>query len=240
MTARRLLTVAALLLAGGTAPADFRVVNITEESDIAFFFENGVLSIGLAFDELGEEYAADEVIQYARPGLSRVTVPGSGFDFLGAAGSTAYVLPANRNPNQPYVGFAADEVEAADFAGPLRLQFLSVNGPGDFAVWATDGVTGLPDVFYSTRTGQGPGSVEAVFGGDLHFNYGFSAPGVYGVNVIGTGVLADGTAVSTGPTTLFFGIETVTPVPAPPALGLCLFGGAAAGVARLARRRLGC
>lgn len=239
MTVRQLLTVAVVLLAGGTAPADFRVVNITEESDIAFFYEGGVLSIGLGFDELGEEYAADEVIQYARPGLSRVTVPGSGFDFLGAAGSTAYVLPQVRNPELPYVGFAADEVDPADFAGPLRMQFLSVDGPGDFAVWESDSFGDLPSVFYSTRTGAGPGFIDAVFGGDSHYNYGFTAPGVYGVNVIGTGTLADGTVVSTGPTTLFFGVETITPVPAPPAVGLCLVGGATAGLVRAARRRLG-
>ena len=239
MLTRRLFTLAAVLMTAASAPAGFLTTNATEHSDIAFFYEGGRLSVGVTFEDRTpeEEYAAGEVLHSIDLSSGRVTLP-AGFNFLGATGSTAYVIPQSHNPNLPFVGIGAEELDEADFGGPLHLTFNAVRGPGDFAVWQNDEFGGDPNLFFSTLT-NGVGSIDTAAGGHNHYNFGFTAPGLYEIDVTGTGRLADGTELSSGATTLFFGVGPVAvATPAPPAVLLFAAGTALLGCGGAIRRRL--
>jgi surface-anchored protein len=65
----------------------------------------------------------------------------------------------------------------------IRLQVMDVRGPGAFFVWQTDSF-GQPTVFVNTLQGVRPDDRFFTFpGGHIHYSWGFSAAGVYQVDL---------------------------------------------------------
>jgi surface-anchored protein len=168
------------------------------------------------------------------------------FDFVGVgAGQTYWRLPQSQNPNLLYLGVAAYSVNAADtdsydastesggrVVGTgdwVRLRLDSVTGaggtaaPGFFSVWQS-GDFG-PNVMMSSFSGgiTSDDSLWVVAGGHSHFNWGFTAPGIYEVTVRPSVRRSGSQVESTTPFTFVFNVQGVVPEPGTLPLALLAF-----------------
>ncbi len=160
---------------------------------------------------------------------SRLTRPAGGeWDFLGvAAGEPFWFLPSSERARILWPGFAAEHTDAAALAPweaddprrtaqPVRwiavdlvdLRFTGV-GTGHISVWVTGAFGGAPLVFWSTAEPHPAGNRYLMAAGSHnHMSWGFSAPGVYEIDVRASTVLADGSASESAVQTLVFVVGT--------------------------------
>ncbi|NCC83802.1 MAG: hypothetical protein EOM03_06705 [Clostridia bacterium] len=96
---------------------------------------------------------------------------------LGNSGDWLWILPQSHYEGVPYLGVRAKEVPLDIFQDSINIQLTGVEGPGDFLLWqSTSGI----DMRMDSRDGLSPGdSLEMPAGGHAHYNWGFTAPGVY-------------------------------------------------------------
>lgn len=188
------------------------------------------------------EYDPATTLLYVKPEAASTRPGGSQWDFLGVgAGQTVWVLPQIEDPNLLYGGIASEEMPGDFFdeyfnADPrvnasgrwLAFSVVDVRGPGSFSVWTTDQF-GDPTVWIASADGLGATDVFfGLEGGHDHFNWGFTATGLYEVDFMVSAYL-DGQRIESDPWTVNFGVEAV---PEPTTLGALLVG-----VLAVARRR---
>lgn len=160
-----------------------------EHADIDIVYD-GAWELGWHNDD-GEIEAANA---YALlPDLSKLARPaGSQWDFLGTnAGGDVYIIPQAEVPGIVFLGIATEESDDSLLvpwspggrpAGKwFELKLTSFTGPagGQFSLWQTD-TFGTPSV--SIATSDGVTDADAVYINGLthaHYNFGFTAPGIY-------------------------------------------------------------
>ncbi len=136
--------------------------------------------------------------------LGRRTMPSNtNFSFIGGTpGSTIWIMPQNFSAGQIYLGLAAETMSPGalselelwnpgDARGGannanrwIEVRLLDVRGPGHFSMWFAQSSTNVTR-FMSTFNGGIDASDVAYVngGGHLHYNWGFTAPGLYEVDV---------------------------------------------------------
>lgn len=158
--------------------------------------------------------------------------PNPSFDFIGVGPNETYWrLPQNQNPLILYLGVAAYGVSASTIdsydpavesqgrvsgtAAWVKIRLLRVIGPGHVSIWQS-GVSG-PIVFCASSDGiDANDALWVVAGGHLHFNYGFTAPGLYDVAFQVSVHEPDGNPSTVGPLrtscpkVVHFGVEATT------------------------------
>jgi surface-anchored protein len=121
---------------------------------------------------------------------------GSEWDLIGvAAGEGFWFLPqSNTGPGGAatlgtvFAGVGTEELSALEWSTPISIALQSVAGPGHFSMWL-DGFT--PTFAISSADGiDGTDLLSVAAGGHEHYNWGFSAPGTYGVTVTVSGTHA--------------------------------------------------
>jgi surface-anchored protein len=207
---------AALTMAGPCAARADLILLTREHVDLDIRFEGGALELGLHDEDNDRELAADEGFLFVGP-AARTTQPADPrFNFLGAgAGNPVWVLPQVQNPSLLFFGIGTEEIDDGTFRNDeVTLSLRGVRGPGQFSLWATDAF-GSPVVFLATSDGITPNDLIRVpTSSEVHFNSGFTAPGLYEIDFQASAVLPNGTPVSSEVTTYFFGVEAVVPAPA--------------------------
>jgi surface-anchored protein len=186
----------ALALAGSSRAADLPVLT-TGHTDVGVNYEDDAWDLHVHAEALGLEYEPDGVWLKVMP-TARTTVPSApAYGFLGAAGSSIWVLPAIQRPDLLFLGFGTEELASGIFANnAVTLALKSVEGPGHFIVYQVDAF-GSPIVFYNSRDGLDTNDVRTLLGGGhTHVNWAFTTPGKYRIGFQATGVLA-----ATGETT---------------------------------------
>jgi len=168
---------------------------------------------------------------------SLVRPAGSQWDFLGVpAGERIWYLPATSTTGVPFLGVSAEGLGSStnwQGANPAIL-FAVVGVPQKplptsvVSAWDFGGAGGTLRVLWSTAAEPWTNAMNTFVGSHAHYNIGFSHQGTYQVQLQATGTLADGTVVTSPPTTYTFQV-----VPEPASLALL----AAAGLTGLARRR---
>jgi hypothetical protein len=142
-----------------------------------------------------QEVAASDVLLPVVLASTTTRGFGSQWDFIGVpAGATYWRLPKNQNTDVLYLSIATEELNPADFASLITFSLLSVTGtnggpaPGFFSVWDTgdDG----PEPLMSTFVGTTPNSLSVGVNTHNHFNYGFTAAGLYNVELLVSGTLS--------------------------------------------------
>ena len=173
---------------------------------------------------------------------TKITAPGgSAYDFLGApAGSDVWVLSQNNNTGQPYLGFGTEELDDDDWSTGIDYTLISVAGPGEFSMWMSPPF-GDPIVYWATSDGivDGDGSYTDVYTqaalAHSHANWGFTAEGVYNVQMQVSGTLANGTTLVSSDVETFTFLVGSSTVPEPGTIAL--FASGAAVMLGLWRRR---
>ncbi|WP_447002005.1 choice-of-anchor M domain-containing protein [Saccharothrix isguenensis] len=129
---------------------------------------------------------------------SKSTVPsGSAYSFLGAPGSTFWVLPQNSASGILWPGFDTSGVPTgALLNNSLTVKLVSVTGPADFSVYTT-GFGGSVSVWFDSGNGL-PDNRTLAINSHAHANWAFEAAGTYTVTFEVTATTATGTAITTG------------------------------------------
>ena len=199
-----------------------------------------------------EEYDSNTVLLQAVPLTLTSRPAGSQFDFIGvAAGSPFYWLPQTQFGDPVLdLGTAAEDLTSSQFGAwdpdgagyngvnkavgrwvKFTLQGVTgLNGGaalGTISAWSGDnngtGTPGLSQKLFSTLDGlDATDAIIIGVGGHVHYNWGMSAPGYYRTTWIAESRLADGTTITSLPTSVTF-LAGAQPVPEPAplaALGL--------------------
>lgn len=202
--------------------------------DIGVEYEDGELHLHVHLGEgspaivngvevYDEEYEPGEIAIQV-PNSARVVL-GSSVAYLGAAaGSSIWLLPSSGTAStaigSPFLGWATEELDAADWTGNLTFSLVSAvspSGNGNFAAWQTDAFGDLQVLAMSTAVGGALGISQAP-GNHDHYNVGFTEPGMWEVTIQVSGVHAQEGAIS-GTETFRFNV-----VPEPSVALLGIFG----------------
>jgi hypothetical protein len=147
--------------------------------ELHFHFENDVSKAGGGVIPAGEY--APNAVQVFVPGPSIARPAGAQWDFIGAPTDQVWFLPATTDPNKPYLGWGLEELDSADWNGPLTWSLTSVvSAPsgGNFSLWKEE--LGSPTSFMSTVNGiTSADSFQQAAGTHEHFFLGFTQEGIY-------------------------------------------------------------
>lgn len=236
-----------------TASVSHADIYIGGHADLGVGFEAGNLHLHLHAEAplnlfgggiapAGEYQPGDLDIGVPGPSISRPAT--AAWNFLAAnAGDPVWFLPQGTDPNKPFLGIGTEDLTDPGWTTPLTWQFNSIatvsGGPSSFALFQVD-TFGNPVVFASSLIPTGTSnSWSQSAGGHDHFNFGFTAEGVYDVNFTisgtnsGAGAIAAGVYSDTANFRFVVG-SAITAVPEPS--GLLLVGVALGGLV-LRRRR---
>jgi surface-anchored protein len=165
------------------------------------------------------DYAPDKTLHYVHPGARANRPAGAQWDFIGVpAGQPIYILPQAQDPGLMFLGIATEETPSGTFAAysetdprvssaPIpwvTTRVTAVRGPGQFAVWQS-GTFGTPIVWVSSADGLGPtDKLLNLEGGHVHYNWAFTAPGFYEIDLQASAVLSATGQVSQSPVHTFY------------------------------------
>jgi surface-anchored protein len=251
----------ALLSAGwlmaGLSPAQAGPVLLPPNHfDLEIGYKGGKWELGYFDEDTGTSYPAKGSLALAPPSSVQTVPPGPAFGFLGAPPSSpVWVLPQVRQPGVIWLGFATEELKSGTFApyfesDPrvnavgewIRISLVDARGPGQFSLWQTSPF-GVPTDWMSTAEG-GITAADAFFIGpedEAHLNWGFTAPGLYEIDLQASAFLGQGMTdpTSSDVVTFTFLVQLAGgAVPEPASWGLLALGaGGLALVLRPRRRR---
>lgn len=177
--------------------------------DIVVHRSNLEWRFGLRLDTaLGRELSPDEVVIRLRD-EARVAIPGlPAFSFLGRAGDPIWIAPQSQAVGVPYIGISSTATSMGTLLNDrFHLLLTALEGPGGVVLWTTGG-TGVPTVHMDSRDGfSAADRVDLTAGGHRHMNWGFTAPGPYGVTLVASGELAGGERVTSDPAVFHFEVS---------------------------------
>ncbi|MCW5938959.1 MAG: choice-of-anchor M domain-containing protein [Fimbriimonadaceae bacterium] len=212
-------------LASAVAHAQYNHVITEGPYDIGIGYEDGWhLHV---HDEVGMNELEPEEVLFYLSADSRLTIPNDPrFSFLGGnPGDDVWVIPQIENPLVPFLGVGSEEMPGDFFdsyfeSDPringqgrwIALQLVDLRGPGQFSVWTT-GDLGDPTVWMATSDGiLGDDKIFDLEGGHAHYNWAFTASGIYEMDVRAM-AFKDGHLLTSDVVTFNFGVEAV-PEPA--------------------------
>ncbi len=183
-------------------------------------------------DSGGTDYAPGDAVLLVPTNALLTVPPLPAFSFLGNPGDPVWILPQSQDFDLLYLGVAAYGVSGGLFTGnqvSVALTGVSNARGGHFALYSSD-IFGNPVVGMNSRDGiTASDSIVVGAGGHLHFNWAFSAPGLYEVELRAFGTLTDLTAITGAPAAFRFFV-----IPEPQTVALL-----GLGAALLAFRRRG-
>lgn len=230
-TTRSLALASALSL--GCLCAHAQVQLPADHVDFGIGYDAGALALHWHDESSATEYAPHEAFAFIPLSSSANRPAGAQWNFTGtSAGSPVYLAPAIQAPGVIFLGIGSEEIPTGTFtADTLSLELVSLSGPGQFSLWQTDAFSS-PVVALSTASAVT--SFTLTTGGHSHYNWGFTAPGIYELEFRVTGTLTGEVAPISDTATFAFGVGAVIPEPGTVALAL---GAGVLGFALVARRR---
>jgi surface-anchored protein len=169
----------------------------------------------------GVIYAPSDVFLYVNPNAEQAQP--DGWSFIGAGdGNTFWQLPQEEDPTQLTIALSAEPIDPGTFdtyqpndprinrAGEyVKFSLRDVQGPGDVSLWQ-DGQA--PAAWWWSTVDGGRLFDPAAYvesGGHSHFNWGFSATGIYNLTFeLSAFANGHGLAIRSDDVTIRFGVET--------------------------------
>lgn len=216
-----------LVLEDRTTPTFFNPVYNTEHVDLRFDYVGGSWALQSYNGDTNALSPAGKALHYAAPAAKVIRPSDAKWNFLGvSAGAPVYVLPQTQNPALLYLGASAEGTAPSSLKAWLpsdprvsattewiRVDVVGFRGPGQMSVYDVDS-GGNPRVWIATADGL---SVQDLLfvpaGGHLHFNWAFTARGVYELDVHATAYLGPGQTnpTTSGVATYFFSVDPPPP-----------------------------
>jgi len=216
--------------------ADIRLLFEDNELNMYYRFDSSAVIDGTSppFSDIWW-YEPDSLYVRAPDSTATDLPPGflsTPYGFIGAPGDAdsdpddVWILPQGSVPGQPYFGFATEELGLSEWS-PITFNLVAVAGPGEFSLWQTDSFGGPIEFFDTYDGGLGTAEDDLVLpiGTHAHYNWGFTAPGLYYVTITATGTHTTLGQFS-DTETFVFAVGDATVVPEPASLGLLALGGA--------------
>ncbi|MDN3024412.1 choice-of-anchor M domain-containing protein [Streptomyces sp. S.PB5] len=123
------------------------------------------------------------------------------FSFLGRPGTDVWLLDQVQQDGLLWPGWSTDNVGAGALKGGVSFALTGVEGPGAYALYTYDAMSGA-DVLFNSKDGV-PDSFEVPANTHAHGGWAFTKEGTYRLTFRMSGKLADGTAVSDTETVAF-------------------------------------
>ncbi|MEU9911755.1 choice-of-anchor M domain-containing protein [Streptomyces sp. NPDC051001] len=123
------------------------------------------------------------------------------FAFLGRPGTDVWLLDQVQQEGLLWPGWSTDHVAAGAMRGGVTFTLTDVSGPGAYALYTYDAMSGA-DVLFNSKDGV-PDSFEVPANTHAHGGWAFTEEGTYRLTFRMSGKLADGTAVSDTETVAF-------------------------------------
>ncbi|WP_149823840.1 choice-of-anchor M domain-containing protein [Streptomyces tailanensis] len=155
------------------------------DGDLEFQFKEGT-------ETKYEWYEPGKVVLHVRPAARR-KIPEE-YEFLGTVGDEVWWLPLQQKAGLLWPGWNTQEYAKDEVGGRISFRLDSVQGPGNVAMFHTNAMA-IPVV--SLNSGDGLPDAHTISPGThSHFNWAFTAEGVYRTTFTVSATLADGTKVS--------------------------------------------
>lgn len=153
------------------------------------------LNLVLGYDQgTGHFTATNTQVYIVGNTNAKKTIPSNpNYAFLGPVGAPVWILPQSQDVTLPYVGVSAEDIPLNTFDNPMRMELISVEGPGNFFAWSVSGAGNPPTVkMIATNGVVSPTTyfMEPLIGSHEHNNWGFSTNGLYRVTLRATGTLS--------------------------------------------------
>lgn len=123
------------------------------------------------------------------------------FAFLGKPGTDVWLLDQVQQEGLLWPGWSTDNIEAGKTKGGVTFALTEVDGPGAYALYTYDAMSGA-EVLFNSKDGM-PDSFEVPANTHAHGGWAFTKEGTYRLTFRMSGKLADGTAVSDTETVTF-------------------------------------
>jgi len=225
----RPISIAVQLLEDRLAPASFTTLLDAQHADLRADY-TGSWNFRVRNADANTFSATDSTMLYAGPPSLATPPSGAEWSFLGSS-SPLYILPQTQNQSLLYLGASAEGTTGSSIASYqpndsrvttsqpwIRVDVTAVRGPGQFSIYQTNS-SGVPVVWVATSDGLTANDlVYLPAGGHVHYNWAFTAPGVYEVDIRATAFLG---ANQTNPTTsatntVYFAVDPAGPTNAVP------------------------
>jgi surface-anchored protein len=171
------------VVSSGSITYNFSVegVLVDEHTDVQVLYDSSrgtnALSIIARDVTHNADYPTNKVL-FVVSEAAKLTLP-AGTPF-GKEGTPLWALTQSQIPNILYLGLSAEGIPSGVFSGgALTLRLKSVDGPGQFFLWQASQFGG-----FDVKMNSADGITDADFhtqqiGSHEHFNWGFTATGVY-------------------------------------------------------------
>jgi putative ABC transporter-associated repeat protein len=141
------------------------------------------------------------VVLHVKP-AARNTLPDSDdFAFLGKGGDPVWLLDQVQQEGLLWPGWSTDNIKAGAAKGGVEFSLTKVDGPGTYALYTYDAMSGA-NVLFNSKDGV-PDSFDVAQNTHAHGGWAFTKEGTYRLTFKMSGTLANGTKVSDTETVTF-------------------------------------
>ncbi|QXE33775.1 TIGR03773 family transporter-associated surface protein [Streptomyces sp. GMY02] len=146
------------------------------------------------------------VVLHVKPAAKKEIPDGDDFAFLGRPGDPVWLLDQVQQDGQLWPGWSTENIEPGKTKGTVGFKLAKAEGPGVFALYNYDGMSGATIRFNS---GDGvPDTFDVPQNTHAHGGWAFGKEGVYRLTFTMSGTLANGSPVSDTETVAFVVGET--------------------------------
>ncbi|MDX3746513.1 TIGR03773 family transporter-associated surface protein [Streptomyces sp. AK08-02] len=141
------------------------------------------------------------VVLHVKP-AARNTLPDSDeFSFLGKGGDPVWLLDQVQQEGLLWPGWSTDNIEAGAAEGGVEFSLTEVEGPGAYALYTYDAMSGA-NILFNSKDGV-PDSFDVPANTHAHGGWAFTKEGTYRLTFKMSGTLANGTKSSDTETVTF-------------------------------------
>ncbi|MGW5003590.1 TIGR03773 family transporter-associated surface protein [Streptomyces hydrogenans] len=172
--------------------------------DIAARVVNGKLQIQIKDGTVPGKITWREpssVVLHVKPPARKQIPAGDAFSFLGKPGAPVWLLDQVQQEGLLWPGWSTDNVESGSLKGGVKFGLTKAEGPGGFALYTYDGLSGAT-VLLNSKDGV-PDTIDVPANTHAHGGWAFGGEGEHRLTLTMTGTLANGSA-STDTETLTF------------------------------------
>ncbi|WP_405986952.1 TIGR03773 family transporter-associated surface protein [Streptomyces sp. NBC_00872] len=141
------------------------------------------------------------VVLHVKPSAKNTLPDSDAFAFLGKAGDPVWLLDQVQQEGLLWPGWSTDNIDAGATKGGVTFSLTKVTGPGAYALYTYDAMSGA-NVLFNSKDGV-PDSTDVPASTHAHGGWAFTKEGTYKLTFTMSGTLADGRAVSDTETVTF-------------------------------------